>query len=124
LYRTVGEDVDRHAVQGQRDEDATLVRRQDVGDCTLGVARSSLCSASSSGVSPALEKSDHASGSSSTSRPCHARFRGFYGSLEQCELVDPGGELAGAAKVVQAPEDAHQRIVGSLDRDVVELVAS
>ena len=44
--------------------------------------------------------------------------------LEQGELVDPGREAAGAAEVVETPEHAHQRVVGGLERDVVELVAA
>src|SRR4029079_6737674 len=39
-------------------------------------------------------------------------------------LVDPRAEPAVAAKVVEAPQDAHQRVVRGLERDVVELVAT
>ena len=47
----------------------------------------------------------------------------LHGSLEQRELVDPGRETTGTAKVVEAPKDAHQRVVRGFQRDVVELAA-
>jgi hypothetical protein len=44
--------------------------------------------------------------------------------LEQRELVDPGREAAGAAKVVEPSEHADERVVGGLVGDVVEVVAA
>ena len=83
----VCEDVDRHAVQRERDEHAALVRRQDVLDRVLQ-RREQLSSAPLpvSGARPALEKSDQASGSSGTSRPCQARFRSFTAASSSANL--------------------------------------
>ena len=48
----------------------------------------------------------------------------LHGRLQQRELVGPGREAAVAAEVVEAPQHAHQRVVGGLHGDVVELVAA
>ena len=45
----------------------------------------------------------------------------LYGDLEDDELVGPGGEAAGTAKVVELARHCHQGVAGSLLADVVEL---
>ena len=45
----------------------------------------------------------------------------LHGRLVERELVRPGREPAQPAEVVEAPEHAHQRVVGCLESDVVEL---
>ena len=111
----LGEHVDRDAVQRKGDENTPLVRRQDLARSRrCSVASSSLCSASSSGSSPALENRLQLSGSSGTSRPCQERFRSFTAASSSANLYDPGREAAGAAEVVEAREHAHQRVVGGL----------
>ena len=45
----------------------------------------------------------------------------LHGCLVERELVGPRREPAEPAEVVEAPEHAHQRVVGRLEGDVVEL---
>ena len=61
------------------------------------------------------------SSSSGTSRPCHARRRTRHAGLQQRELVRPRREAAVAAVGRQLAQDRHQRVVGRLRREVVEL---
>jgi hypothetical protein len=49
--------------------------------------------------------------------------RHLAGDLEDDELVRPGGEAAEPAEVVEAPEDVHERIVGRLLGEILELGA-
>ena len=48
----------------------------------------------------------------------------LHGCLVERELVGPRREPAEPAEVVEAPEHAHQRVVGRLESDVVELAAA
>jgi hypothetical protein len=41
--------------------------------------------------------------------------------LEHDELAGPGGEAAKPAELVEPGEDIHQRVVGGLLREIVEL---
>ncbi|MDA0159049.1 hypothetical protein OM076_02130 [Solirubrobacter ginsenosidimutans] len=47
--------------------------------------------------------------------------RDLAGDLEDHELVRPRGEAAEAAEVLELGQDVHQRVVGALLGDVVEL---
>ena len=70
----VGEHVDRHAVEREGDEHPALVRVSAVATAACTAPRSS---ASRAGPCWRLPTSSHVSGSSGTSRPCHARLRSF-----------------------------------------------
>jgi hypothetical protein len=41
--------------------------------------------------------------------------------LQERELVGPGGEAAVAAEVVELGQDGHERVVGALDGEIVEV---
>jgi hypothetical protein len=56
--------------------------------------------------------------------PLPGTFPQLHGRLQEGELVGPGGEAAGAAEVVEAPKDAHERVVGGFRCDVFELVGA
>ena len=70
-----GKHVDRHAVQRQRDEDAALMVGQHLVDRLLQGRQQLTLLGRSVGLQAALENRPQLSGSSGTSRPCHARFR-------------------------------------------------
>ena len=85
--QAIGEDVDRNAVQRERDEHATLVRRQHVGDRNLQ-RREQLAVVPP--ARPARGRRSRTafqlSGSSGTSRPCQARLRSFTAASSSANL--------------------------------------
>jgi hypothetical protein len=57
-------------------------------------------------------------------RPCHARRRSLTAASSRAELVRPGREATGAAKVIETRDHAHQCVIRSLVRNVIEIVAA
>src|SRR5204863_3865161 len=108
----------------QRDEDVALVRRQRLGDRAL--ERREQLALLGFGVGTELRAREEAPGLrlerdlAALPGPLPQLHR----RLEERELVDPRAEAAGAAEVVETGQHAHQRVVGRLERDLVELVAA
>src|SRR4029079_6361236 len=120
----LGENVDRDAVQGQRDEHVSLVWSEDVVDQLLHSREQFSLFRFFVGLEDDARKQRPGLGFERyfASLPCPSSK--LYGCFQEGELVDPGGETAQATEVIQASEDAHQGVVGRFERDVVELVAS
>ena len=72
---------------------------------------------------PAEPKRSQASGSSVSSRSCQARRRGLHGRFEDRELRRPGREPARAPVGRELAQDGHERVVGGLHREIVDLPA-
>ena len=75
--KALGEDVDRHVVEGDGDEHLALVGREVLGDRLADGASSSAIWASWCGEEPGSAKAGQPAGSSVTSRSFHARRRIF-----------------------------------------------
>jgi hypothetical protein len=76
--------------------------------------RSSDCSADAAGSRPELENLT----------PLPRPLAELHGRLEQGELVHPGREAARATEVVEPRENAHERIVRGLERDLAQFVSA
>ena len=82
----LGQDVDRDAVQGERDEHTSLVRRQHLCDRALQSLEQLALLGLGVGLEARTRKRPQPSGSSGTSRPCQARFRSFTAASRSANL--------------------------------------
>src|SRR4051812_31863697 len=120
----LGEDIDRHAVEGERDKHLALVRRKGLGH--RGAQRVEDLAA--------LERIVHARALVDERRPALPRENDLAflpgapaqpdAGFEQRELIGPRSEAARAAVVVELRQHGHQRVVRCLHRDVLELLAA
>ena len=120
----LGKHVDRHAVQGEGDENSALVRGQHLGDRPLN--RVQELPLLRLGIGPEIGARHRvpALWIQRQLSPLPGALPKLDGRFEQGKLVGPGREAAGAPKVVETPEHAHEGVVCSLEGDVVELVAA
>ncbi len=122
--QALGQHVDGHVVERDGDEHLALVGREVAGDRLpdggqqlghLGVAVRR--GARIGERRPARGIEGHLAVVPRAPAHLHAR-------LEQGELVGPGGEAALAAVGVELGQHRHERVVGALVGDVVELLAA
>ena len=120
----LGEHVDRHPVEGQRDEHLALSRRQAavdrIPDRVNQLASLGLALGARAGIRhhrPDVGVEHHLAVLPGPAAQAHPGF-------EQRELVGPGGEAARAAEVVELPQDGHECVIGCLQGQVVELLAA
>ena len=120
----LGENVDRHAVDGKRNQHPALVGRQGLvrsrpgSPQQLGLLRLLVGpQADAREEIPSLLLDRHLASLPGAPAQLH-------GCFEQCELVGPRREPAAALEVVEAREHAHQGVIRRLERDVVELAAA
>ena len=120
----LGEHVDRHAVQRERDEHLPLMRGQHLVDGHPNGAKNlSLLRVLVRRVLLARETRP-AFGLQGDLAALPGAPAQLHGGFEQRELVGPGREAAGAAEVVEAPEHASSARRRRPGGDVVELVAA
>ena len=105
-----------------RDEHASLVIGQDVLDRLLESAQELGLLCALLGFEAGAREERPALGLERYLAPLPRALAQLHCSLEQGELVDPRREPAFALEVVEPSEDAHQRVVGRLEREVVQLV--
>ena len=122
--KALGEHVDRHAVDGERDQYLALVGCQLAADALAD--RSEQLPALGGDVGPLGSVGEAVPGlgvehdlAVLPGAPADANS-----GLEQRELVDPGREAARAAEVVELGQHGHERVVGGLHGEVVELLAA
>jgi hypothetical protein len=119
----VRHDVDRDAVDSNRDQRRPLPLGEGVVDPAPDRRQQLLPLRFLLGRRRAVVEEGPALGLERNLAPLPRATSQLRRRLEQSELVGPGREAALAAEVVEFPEHRHQRVVGALERDVVEVAA-
>src|SRR5919109_4478920 len=121
--QTLGEYVDRDAVQGERDEHATLVWRQNLLDRALEHREQLALLGTLARLELAARKQAPRLRLERDLAPLPGAPPQLHRRLEQRKLVDPRREAARAAEVVEAREHAHERVVRRFQGDLLQLVS-